>query len=113
MKDFDRDYTKTSSIPRLKKETIRKVYVEKKEFTWGPTQKASLNAIKYAIANNAMAGSDLEMQFQLAVDTSQIAIDGVLFQLYGTPVGTEAIAKLGDQEQINLFLFYWLADVET
>lgn len=97
----------------MKKETVRKVYVEKKEFTWGPAQEASFNAIKEAIANNAMARSDPEMQFHLAVDTNQIAIDGVLFQLHSTSAGTEATTKFGDREWINLFLFYQLADAET
>lgn len=53
------------------------------------------------------------MQFQLAVDASQTAIGGVLFQLHGTPIGTKAIAKLGNHEQINLFLSYQLADAKT
>lgn len=70
--------------------------VEKKEFLWGPIQEVSFNAIKKAIANNAIAGSDPEMQFHLAVDASQTIIGGVLFQLHGTPAGTEATARFGD-----------------
>ena len=57
VEECDQDYTKKPSVWRLKKETVRKVYIEKKEFTWGPAQEASFNAIKEAIANNAMAGS--------------------------------------------------------
>lgn len=60
-----------------------------------------------------MPGSDPKTPFPLAVDASQTAIGGVLFQLYSTPAGTEATAKFGDQERINLFFSYRLADVET
>lgn len=60
-----------------------------------------------------MVGSDLQMQFHLVNDASQTTIGGVLFQLHNTPAKTEAIAKFGGQEQINLFFFYQLADVET
>lgn len=97
----------------MKKETVRKVSVEKKEFTWGPAQEASFNAIKEAIANNAIAGSDPETQFHLAVDASHRAIGGVLFHLHSTPAGTEATTKFGDRERITLFLSYRLADAET
>ena len=53
-----------------------------------------------------MAGSDPEAQFHLAVDASQTAIGGVLFQLHSTPAGTKATAKFGGQERVNLFLSY-------
>lgn len=53
-----------------------------------------------------MPGSDLKIPFPFAVDASPRAIGGVLFPLYSTPEGTEATAKFGNQERINLFFFY-------
>ena len=71
------------------------------------------DAIKSAIANNAMSSIDPRVQFHLAVDASQTAIRGVLFQLQGVPSGTEASLQFKSHERINLFLSFKLADAET
>lgn len=87
--------------------------MKKEIFTWGPEQQKSFDAIKSAIADNAMSGTDPQVQFHLAVDASQTAIGGVLFQLQGVPPGTEASAQFGSQERINLFLSFKLAYAKT
>ena len=111
--DCDKDLTRKTKIHQVRKETVRKVFKEKNQFTWGPEQQKSFDAIKSAIANNARSGIDPQVQFHLAVDASQVAIGGVLFQLHGVPSGTEASPQFGSQERINLFLSFKLADAET
>ena len=46
--------------------------------------------MKNAISNNTIIGVDLELQYHLATDASDLALGGCLFQLYGTQAGTEA-----------------------
>lgn len=79
IEECDGDLTKKAKIQRAKKETVRKVYRKKELFTWGLEQQKSFDAIKFAIANNAISGTDPQIQFHLIVDTSQTAIGGVLF----------------------------------
>lgn len=54
IENCDQDYTKKSVATRPKKEIVRKVYIEKKKFTLGPTKEESFNVIKNAIANNVV-----------------------------------------------------------
>ncbi len=64
MEDCDGDFTKKPRLAKTPtKPSIRKTYVEKDEFTWGPDQELSFAAIKDAVASNAMSGVNPEIQF--------------------------------------------------
>ena len=60
-----------------------------------------------------MAGADPEVQYHLAVDASDEAIGGCLFQLRDVPAGTEASRKFLPNERIIMFLSFRLTDAET
>ncbi len=64
------------------------------------------------MTNNAVAGADPNLQFHLSVDSSQIGIGGVLFQIKRMKPGIEAATKFAENQQILLFLSYCLTDVE-
>ena len=85
------------------------------EFTWNREKEVAFQAIKQAIANNAMASPDPAMQYHLAVDASKRGIGGVLFQLEGVSPETEAgsTAVHRSAERIILFMSFRLSDVET
>ena len=71
--------------------------------------------IKQAIANNAMASSDPQGQYHLAIDASKQGIGVVLFQLAGIEDCTEATntEKHPTAEPIIMFMSSRLAEVET
>ena len=113
VEDCDADLTKVIYPTRTKKPTIRTKYIEKDTFDWGPLQQQSFEAVKKAIATNAMAGADPTLQYHLVVDGSDKAVGGVLFQLYEQPPGTEADARMRPNERIIMFLSFRLNDAET
>jgi RNase H-like domain found in reverse transcriptase len=61
----------------------------------------------------AMSGADVELQYHLATDASKYGLRGVLFQLYGESVGTEAFPKHKKNERIVIFMSFQLSDAET
>lgn len=80
LEECDLDLAKTQrSAGKPKKPAIRRTYIEKDTFDWGPRQESSFQAIKDAITNNAVARADPNLQFHLSVDASQTGIGGVLF----------------------------------
>ena len=85
------------------------------DFVWNREKEVAFNAIKQAIANNAMASPDPKGQYHLAVDASKRGIGGVLFQLEGIEVGTEAgcTAAHRTAERIIMFISFRLSDPET
>ncbi len=114
LENYDIDLAKAhKSMMKSKKPTICRTYKEKGTFDWGPKQKSSFQGIKNAIINNAVAGADLNLQFHLSVDVSQTGIRGILFPMKGVKPGIEASTKLAENEQIVMFLSYYLTDVET
>lgn len=98
MDDYNQDYTKEVVITQLRKKTIRKVYVKKIRFTKRLTQKNSFNTIKSGIANNVVTKSDPEIQFYLIMDINQTAIEGILFEIHGTPIRTETTTQFSNQK---------------
>ncbi len=60
-----------------------------------------------------MAGADPAAQYHLATDASKRGVGGVLFQLKGVSIGTEATPKLLSNERIVMFLSFRLEDAET
>src|SRR5437879_2261490 len=85
------------------------------EFVWSKAKDVAFQAIKMAIANNAMASPNLQEQYHLAVDVSKTGIGGVLFQLEGIEAGTEATNSRVHQsaEQVIMFMSFRLCDAET
>ena len=59
-----------------------------------------------------MAGPDCELQFHMAVDASQKATGGVLFQLHGPPPGAEAGPEHSNSEREALAVVRGLAEVK-
>jgi len=100
------------------KETIdwqqrQRTYAE--EFVWDSDRNTAFEAIKQAIANNAMAAPNLNAQYHLAVDASKKGLRGVLFQLGEVDPGTEATNTDKHQmmERIIMFISFRLAEVES
>jgi len=85
------------------------------EFYWDREKKVAFQAIKQAIANNAMAAPNPDAQYHLAVDASKRGIGGVLFQLEGIAPGKEAGNEMvhGNGERIIIFISFRLSDAET
>lgn len=85
------------------------------EFKWDDERNTAFEAMKQAIANNAMAPPDPLAQYHLAVDASKQGIGGVLFQLAGIEHGTEATNtdKHRTAERIIMFISFRLAEVES
>jgi len=85
------------------------------EFTWDQRREVAFQALKQAIANNAMAAPDPAAQYHLAVDASKLGIGGVLFQLDGIPPGTEALSNTSYRaaERIIMFISFRLSDAES
>lgn len=84
-------------------------------FQWSKERDVAFQAMKQAIANNAMALLDSEAQYHLAVDASKRGIGGILFQLEGIEAGTEAGNSTlhRNAERIIMFMSFRLTDVET
>ena len=84
-------------------------------FQWSKERDVAFQAMKQAIANNAMALPDPEAQYHLAVDASKRGIGGIVFQLEGIEAGTEAgnSASHRTAERIVMFMSFRLSDVET
>lgn len=114
LEECNHDVTKApkSNIKR-KKPTVQRTYIEKDTFDWGPKQARSFQATKDAITNNAIAGTDPNLQFYLSVDASQTGIGGVLFQIKGTSPGIEAATRFAKNERIVMFLSYCLTDAKN
>lgn len=93
--------------------SIRKKWVEKDTFDWGPEQQKSFEHIKQAISDNAMSGVDEELQLHLATDASKYCLGGILFQLPGEPPGTEAIEKHKNSLKIIMFMSFKLEEAEV
>ena len=89
--------------------------LEATDFTWSREKEVAFQAIKHAIANNAMALPDPHGQYHLAVDASKLDIGGVLFQLEGLAPGTEAGNSSVHclSERIIMVLSFRLSDAET
>ena len=102
-------------VSREKRGKGRNKSEESEEFRWDRRKGIAFQAIKQAIANNAMASPDPTIQYHLAVDVSKRGICGVLFQLDGIPGDTEAISNaiFRVAEQIIMFLSFRLSDAET
>jgi len=85
------------------------------EFVWTPEKEIAFQAIKQAIANNAMAAPDAYSQYHLAVDPSKRGLGGVLFQLTGIPSGVEATNSPlhREAERAIMFISFKHADAET
>jgi len=85
------------------------------EFTWDTDKNTAFEAIKQAIANNAMAAPNPHAQYHLAVDASKKGLGGVLFQLGEVVPGTEATntEKHRMMERIIMFISFRLAEVES
>ena len=109
LKECDLDLPKIQRpTGKSKKPTIRRTYIEKDTFDWGPRQKASFLAIKDAITNNAIAGTDPNLQFHLSVDASQTSIGGVLFQMKRVKPGTEAATKFAQKSaDFDVFVLFF------
>ena len=112
IEDCDKDPTKTTKA-RPKRPTVQRKWVEKENFEWTSEQQESFDAIKQAVSDNAMAGADPDLQYHLAVDASENNVGGVLFQLKGTPPGTEATSKFKDNERIIMFMSFRMTDAES
>ena len=113
VEECDQDFTKKARIKKIRKPTVRRKWVEKNSFDWGEPQQKAFEKMKQAIAGNAMAGADPELQYHLATDANDAALGGCLFQLHDTPPDTEATPKLLSNERINLFMSFKLQDAET
>ena len=88
----DEDLTKVrkGGATRAKRPTVQRKYVEKDTFDWGEQQQHSFEEVKKATTENAMSGTAPKLQYHLAVDASQEAVGGCLFQSRDVPPGTEA-----------------------
>lgn len=60
-----------------------------------------------------MSAPDYSRQFHIAVDTSETATGGVVFQLVDVPVGTQITNELMKNMRILMFLSFKLEDAET
>ena len=60
-----------------------------------------------------MAGADPEVQYHVAVDASDEAVGGCLFQLHGVPADTGASPKSLLNERIIMFLSFRFTDAES
>ena len=96
-----------------KGKSVRKKWVEKETFDWGPEQQESFLHIKKSISDNAMSGIDENLQVHLATDASKFGLGGVLFQLPGEPAGTEAVERHKSSLRIVMFLSFRLEEPET
>jgi len=85
------------------------------EFYRDGNKEIAFQAIKQAIANNAMASPNPNTQYHIAVDASKKGIGGVLFQLVGIEAGTEAgNGKVyRDAERIIMFMSFRVSEVEA
>ena len=85
------------------------------EFAWTPEKEIAFQAIKQAIANNAMAAPDAYWQYHLAVDASKRGLGGILFQLTWIPSGVEATNSPlhREAERVIMFISFKLPDAET
>ena len=79
----------------------------RKPFQWARAKGDAFALIKQAIAGNAMAGPDCELQFHMAMDASQKATSGVLSQLHGPPTGTKQAQNT--KQQNELFVSFHLS----
>ena len=94
---------------------VRKKPDSEEEFRWDRKKEVAFQALKQAIANNAMASPDPAAQYHLAVDASKLGIGGVLFQLHGIPPGSEALSNTACRaaERIIMFISFRLSDAES
>ena len=85
------------------------------ECEWNREKEVAFQAIKQAIANNAMASLDSNGEYHLAVEASKSGIGGVLFQLEVVEAGTEAVSNSIHRvaEQLIMFILFHLSDTET
>ena len=113
VEECDQDLTRADRKPRTKKPTIRRKWIEKDTFDWGPAQQEAFDKVKQAIYTNAMAGADPNLQYHLATDASMSALGGCLFQIRDAPPGTEATPTIALNERIIMFLSYRLNNTET
>ena len=111
--DEDLTRARKGGAARVKKSTIQRKYVEKDSFDWGEKQQYSFEQVKAAITHNAMAGADPNLQYHLAVDASEVAVGGCLFQLKGVAPGVEASPKFLPHERIVMFISFRLSDAES
>lgn len=74
---------------------------------------AAFDKLKQAISETAMAGPDPKLQYHLVTGASHTALGGCLFQLHGTPAGTEAEPEFLRNERSIIFLLYRLQDAGT
>ena len=95
------------------KKSVRKKWVEKAEFTWGPEEQKSFEYIKDAVSNNTMGGANPAVQYHLAIDEIEWCLGGVLFQLVDVSSGTEATNSYKEHIRIIMFMSFRLEDAET
>ena len=97
----------------LSKKFVRKKWIEKEQFTWGPEQQNSFEYIKDAVSNNVIGGTDPAVQYHLATDASKWCLGGVLFPLVDALPGTEATHSYKEHIRIIIFISFRLEDAET
>ena len=98
-----------------KKSVVKKLPKVEGLFIWTAEHECAFQAIKQAIATNAMAPPDPDLQYHLAVDASKRGIGGVLFQLENIRAYTEATNSEAHRaaERLITFLSFRLEDPET
>lgn len=91
----------------IKKETVRKIHIEKESFIWGSSNRS------HSMPSNPPLPTMLCQVQLLRFSFTWPWMPAMLFQLQGAPSGIEAYPKFGSQEWINIFLSFKLADAET
>lgn len=94
------------STIKLKKPIIHRTYKEKGTFDLSSRQKASFQAIKNAISNNAVARTNPNLQFHLSVNISQTSFGRILFQMKRVKPGIKGSIKFAENKRIVIFLSY-------
>ncbi|CCX04605.1 Similar to Transposon Ty3-I Gag-Pol polyprotein; acc. no. Q7LHG5 [Pyronema omphalodes CBS 100304] len=87
-------------------ELVKIMKGEKDEpWSWSDEREVAFQAIKYAIANNAMAPADDKFQYHLACDSSKQATGTVLFQSPGNAPNTESTCSAEHREVERTIMF--------
>lgn len=91
---------------------MRKHWVDKASFDWGPEQRESFLHIQKSISDHAMSGSARPLQHHLATDASKHRLRGGLFQLPVEVPGTEVVEKHNTSFCIIMCMLFWLEEAE-
>ena len=79
---------------------------------WGREQENSFQQVKRSIIEKATTGGDVNKQYHLSCDASQIGLGAVLFQLAQSPPGTILTSKLWGEVQVVMFISQRLSTAE-